>query len=89
MYGNGDVSNPYTATVSEPAKVGVLKEILAENGNNKCADCGMLLTMESASAVLSYGIFVCDDCKLVHIEEDCQFLAKEQNDGTRPEGALE
>ena len=54
-------------------------ELLQTNGNGFCADCGMVLTIDSAWAVLSYGIFVCDDCKLVHIEQENHCKALDPN----------
>lgn len=53
-------------------------EILQKNKNNSCADCGMMLNVDTAWAVLSYGIFVCDDCKLVHIQQENHYKAVDQ-----------
>lgn len=53
-------------------------EILQKDMNNSCADCGMALNIDTAWSVLSYGIFVCDDCKLVHIQQENHYKAVDQ-----------
>nr|CAB3222742.1 zinc finger protein ArfGAP-1 [Phallusia mammillata] len=52
----------------DSSKALAILELLKEPGNEVCADCGASLSIDCAWAVLSYGILVCDDCKLVHIE---------------------
>ncbi|XP_039263337.2 uncharacterized protein LOC120339312 isoform X1 [Styela clava] len=63
-----------------------IEELLLVNKNGLCADCGMQLSIETAWAVLSYGIFVCDDCKLVHIEQENHCKALDQS--TNPESTV-
>ena len=46
----------------------IIIDLLKEPGNDHCADCDATINIDNAWAVLSYGILVCDDCKLVHIE---------------------
>ncbi|XP_076803246.1 uncharacterized protein LOC143447174 isoform X2 [Clavelina lepadiformis] len=73
-------SLPMPHTPSDPSKQIVVMDLLQEPGNEVCADCGAAIGMENAWAILSYGILVCDDCKLVHIEHENQFKASDAND---------
>lgn len=52
----------------DSSKALAILELLKESGNEVCADCGASLSIDCAWAVMAYGILVCDDCKLVHIE---------------------
>nr|NP_001121596.1 zinc finger protein Ci-ArfGAP-1 [Ciona intestinalis]FAA00081.1 TPA: zinc finger protein [Ciona intestinalis] len=63
----------------DSSKATAIRELLNEPGNDVCADCGATLASESAWAVLAYGILVCDDCKLVHIEHENHYNATESN----------
>lgn len=67
-----------------------IEELLKVDKNGLCADCGMKLSIDTAWAVLSYGIFVCDDCKLVHIEQEnhCKALDQSTNSETTVTGIL-
>ena len=66
------------STRMDPTKRQVIADLLQEPGNGKCADCDAPIDMETTWAVLLYGILVCDDCKLVHIERQNQ---KKPEDG--------
>lgn len=76
-----------TMTQRQPSQIdsnkcAVIQELLNEPGNECCADCNLPLTIENAWAVLSYGIFVCDDCKLVHIEHENYNYNNSETNGT-------
>ena len=62
-------TNTTSHTMQTKTKEMSLMELLKEPGNDTCADCYHPLTTDSSWAVMSHGIFVCDDCKLVHIED--------------------
>ena len=64
----------------DPAKRPAIAELLNEPGNNRCADCDAAIDMDNTWAVLSYGILVCDDCKLVHIEHQNHYKPPEEAD---------
>uniref|UniRef100_H2Z2K5 Arf-GAP domain-containing protein n=1 Tax=Ciona savignyi TaxID=51511 RepID=H2Z2K5_CIOSA len=66
----------------DSSKAAAILELLKEPGNDVCADCGAALATDNAWAVLSYGILVCDDCKLVHIEHENHYAASEPNSST-------
>ena len=55
-------------------------DLLAIPGNEKCADCTAPLTVVYAWAVLAHGIFVCADCKLIHIELSIKQNAEERRE---------
>lgn len=76
-----------TMTQRQPSQIdsnkcAIIQELLNEPGNECCADCNLPLTIENAWAVLSYGIFVCDDCKLVHIEHENYNYNNSETNGT-------
>lgn len=56
-----------------------LNEMLNNTGNEICADCRTPINMDNAHAVVHYGVFVCDDCNLVHIEIERTTMANENN----------
>jgi len=59
---------PMPGQQMDSSKTMAIHELMKEPENSNCADCGAAITVDSAWAVLSFGILVCDDCKLVHIE---------------------
>lgn len=58
----------------------ILADLIKEPGNDRCADCDAPIDMENTWAVLTYGILVCDDCKLVHIEHQNHYQSPEDGD---------
>lgn len=62
-----------------------IADLLKEPGNDRCADCEAQIDMDNTWAILSYGILVCDDCKLVHIEH--QNYCSSPDDGDSSENS--
>ena len=64
----------------------IIADLIKEPGNDRCADCDAPIDMENTWAVLSYGILVCDDCKLVHIEHQNHYKTPEDGDSIDANG---
>ena len=64
----------------DTSKKQIITELLQEPGNDRCADCEAAIDIDNTWAILSYGILVCDDCKLVHIEHQNYCVANDDGE---------
>lgn len=60
---NQATQNVQLAQLTPPA---IAQEVSALSGNSNCADCKMILDKTDKWAILHFGIYVCEDCKLNH-----------------------